>query len=85
MLVWPMGLFAGVDQTGPEMDQGVLVGWLNKTIWFPAILATDVMSWDSIDDKSAIGSVGVGDLPVKGRVPDRLRRTPGRLPSRPIP
>lgn len=59
-----LGLFTVVDATGPEMDQGSLMRWLNETMWFPAVWATDVISWESIDESSAIGSVRVGDLSV---------------------
>lgn len=57
-----LGLFTVVDATGPEMDQGTLMRWLNETMWFPAVWATDVISWESIDESSATGSVRVGDL-----------------------
>ena len=46
-----------VDATGPEMDQGTLMRWLNETMWFPQAWATDLISWKAIDDTSAIGSL----------------------------
>lgn len=55
------GLFTVVDAAGPEMDQGTLMRWLNETMWFPAVWATTVVSWEPIDEHSAIGSVSVGD------------------------
>jgi hypothetical protein len=60
-----LGLFNVVDATGPEMDQGALMRWLNETMWFPAVWATDAISWEPIDQTSAIGSVRVGDLRVR--------------------
>ena len=59
-----LGLANVVDATGLEMDQGVVVRWLNETMWFPAVWATDVISWEPIDETSALGSVRVGDLTV---------------------
>jgi hypothetical protein len=61
-----LGLFTVVDEAGPEMDQGALMRWLNETMWFPAVWATDVISWESIHESSAIGSVRGGDLSVRG-------------------
>jgi hypothetical protein len=60
-----LGLFDVVDATGPEMDQGVVMRWLNETMWFPAVWATDVIAWEPIDGTSALGSVRVGDLMVQ--------------------
>jgi hypothetical protein len=60
-----LGLFNVVDATGPEMDQGVVMRWLNETMWFPAVWATDVISWEPIDETSAIGSVRVGGLTAR--------------------
>ena len=59
-----LGTFTVVDETGPEMDQGALVRWLNESMWFPAVWATDTISWEPIDDTSALGSISVGDLSV---------------------
>ena len=64
MRVRLLGLMTVVDETGPEIDQGSLVRWLNETMWFPAVWATDVISWEAIDDRCARGRVQVGDLAV---------------------
>jgi Family of unknown function (DUF6544) len=58
------GLIPLVDASGPEMDQGALLRWLNETMWFPQAWATDVISWSPIDERSAIGSVSAGGLTV---------------------
>jgi hypothetical protein len=60
-----VGLFTVVDEAGPEMDQGALMRWLNETMWFPSVWATDVVSWESIDEHSAIGSVSFGGLSAR--------------------
>jgi len=49
-----------VDESGPEMDQGSLMRWLNETMWFPHVWATPLISWTSIDGNSARGSVTAG-------------------------
>jgi hypothetical protein len=58
-------LFTVVDETGPEMNQGAVMRWLNETMWFPHVWTTDIISWTPVDDRSAIGSVTVGDLTVE--------------------
>ncbi len=58
------GVKTVVDETGSEMDQGALMRWLNETVWFPQVWATDLISWEPIDDTSAMGSVTVGGLTV---------------------
>jgi hypothetical protein len=60
-----LGLFDLVDLNGPEIDQGSLVRWLNETMWFPAVWATDLITWEPVGAMSAIGSVAVGDLSVQ--------------------
>lgn len=66
MQVRLLGLMNIVDAAGPELDQGALLRWLNETMWFPAVWATDVISWESVDSKTAVGSVTAGDLSVSG-------------------
>jgi hypothetical protein len=62
MHVRVLRLFTVVDETGPEMDQGSLMRWLNETMWFPHVWATDTISWTAVDDSTAVGAVQVGDL-----------------------
>lgn len=61
-----LGVFTVVDETGPEMDQGALMRWLNETMWFPHVWVTDAISWTPVDDSSAVGELSVGDQTVKG-------------------
>ena len=60
-----LNLITVVDATGTEMDQGALMRWLNETMWFPQVWATDVISWQPVDDVSAIGRVSAGDATVE--------------------
>ena len=60
-----LNLFTVVNAAGPEMDQGSLLRWLNETMWFPHVWATDVISWQAVDDASAVGAVSVGDQSVE--------------------
>jgi Family of unknown function (DUF6544) len=65
MHVRVLGLVPVVDATGPEMDQGSLMRWLNETMWFPQAWATDVISWQPLDENSAIGSLSAGGHEVE--------------------
>lgn len=60
-----LGLKDIVDATGPDMDQGSVMRWFNETMWFPAVWATDLISWQPIDDNTALGSLTVGDQTVE--------------------
>ncbi|MDH3684175.1 MAG: hypothetical protein OEV40_30005, partial [Acidimicrobiia bacterium] len=57
-----LGVFTVVDEVGPEMDQGAVMRWLNETMWFPHVWATDTISWTPVDDTSAVGEMSVGPL-----------------------
>ena len=62
MRVKLIGLLTVVDASGDEMDQGSLMRWLNETMWFPAVWATEAIAWEPVNDNAAIGTVAVGDL-----------------------
>jgi hypothetical protein len=62
MNVRALRLFTVVDEVGPQMDQGSVMRWLNETMWFPHVWATDLITWKPVDDLTAVGSVRVGDL-----------------------
>jgi hypothetical protein len=62
MRVKLFGVFTVVDVSGDEMDQGSLMRWLNESMWFPAVWATEVISWEPVNDNVAIGTVAVDDL-----------------------
>lgn len=48
-----MSLIPVVNATGPEMDQGTLLRYLNETMWFPAGAVSPYITWESVDDNSA--------------------------------
>ncbi|HKJ66399.1 MAG TPA: DUF6544 family protein [bacterium] len=53
MLIKLLSIVPVVDATGPEMDQGTLVRFLNEMMWFPSAALNDYMRWEAIDDTSA--------------------------------
>jgi len=66
MKVKLLGLATIVDESGPEMDQGARMRWLNETMWFPSVWASDVMVWKPIDEGSAVGSMRIGGEETAG-------------------
>ena len=65
MRVKLFGVATVVDASGDEMDQGSLMRWLNETMWFPAVWATEAISWEPVNDNAAIGTVAVGGLTAR--------------------
>lgn len=55
-----------MDETGPEMDQGALMRWLNETMWFPAVWATEVIKWEEVDDQTALARVAAAGTEASG-------------------
>lgn len=41
------------DATGPEMDQGTLLRYLNEIMWFPTAYLSKYIVWEAIDNNSA--------------------------------
>ena len=66
MRVRLLRLFGVVDEAGPEMDQGAWSRWLNETMWFPQVWATDLVAWEAIDERSALASVDAAGTRVAG-------------------
>ncbi|MFW6269127.1 MAG: DUF6544 family protein [Bacillota bacterium] len=53
MLIKLMSLIKVADATGPEMDQGTLLRYLNEIMWFPSAALNDYIEWEEVDDRSA--------------------------------
>ena len=53
MLVKLCSLFKVVDASGPEMNQGTLVRYLNEAMWFPSAYLEDYIQWEALDGNSA--------------------------------
>lgn len=48
-----LGLIPVAQASGPAMDQGALLRYLNEIMWFPAAALSPFITWGSIDDHSA--------------------------------
>jgi hypothetical protein len=47
------GLFTVFDVRGEEMDQGVMLRYLNEIIWFPSAFLGQNITWQAVDDGAA--------------------------------
>ena len=53
MLIKLFSLFKIADASGPEMDQGTLLRYLNEAMWFPSVYLNDYVQWEPLDSGSA--------------------------------
>ncbi len=53
MLIKVLSLFKIADATGPEINQGTLLRFLNEIMWFPSAALSDYIQWKAIDANSA--------------------------------
>jgi hypothetical protein len=64
MLITVGGLLTIADMTGPEMDQGSLMRYLNEAMWFPSAFLDEAVTWQPVDDTSARVTLTDGDHSV---------------------
>lgn len=48
-----LGLIPVAKDSGPDMDQGGLLRYLNEIMWFPAVAVSPYITWEAIDANSA--------------------------------
>ena len=53
MLVKLNGLITIADVTGPEMDQSSAARWLMEGLWFPSMLASNLVQWEPLSANHA--------------------------------
>ncbi|OEH85069.1 hypothetical protein BHU72_05515 [Desulfuribacillus stibiiarsenatis] len=57
MLIKVLSLFTVADGKGAEVDQGSLVRYLAEMVWFPTMALSDLITWETVDDRSAKASM----------------------------
>jgi hypothetical protein len=57
-----LGLIPVATASGPAMDQGALLRYLNETMWFPAAALSPYITWDAIDATSARATISDGGV-----------------------
>jgi hypothetical protein len=86
-----LGLFTVARDSGPAMNHGGLLRYLNELMWFPAGAISPYITWDAIDETSARATMSYGGVSApatfvfdaQGRlttmVADRFDRDDGRV------
>jgi Family of unknown function (DUF6544) len=64
--MFPLALFKIVDASGPKIDQGTALRYLQETVWFPSAALSPVIQWTSIDEFSAQATLTLETLAVTG-------------------
>ncbi len=59
-------LFSVVDASGPSIDQGGMIRYLNELMWLPMGYLHPSVSWGYADERSAEVSVTINDMTVSG-------------------
>lgn len=57
MLIKLLSVFPVVNASGPALDQGTLLRYLNEMMWFPSAALSRYIRWEAIDDSSARASM----------------------------
>ena len=45
------------NDSGPELNQGAMLRFLNETMWFPAAILSPYITWEGRDDHSAVATM----------------------------
>lgn len=66
MWIRPLGLVTLGRSAGPEIDQGTMLRYLAEMAWFPtALLPSERLQWEAIDEWSARAIFTLGDQSVE--------------------
>lgn len=55
-----------VDASGPEIDQGAALRYLQEIVWFPAASLSPAIVWQSMDENSAQATLTLNTISVTG-------------------
>jgi hypothetical protein len=59
-----LGVVPVANASGPELNQGALLRYLNETMWFPAAALSPSISWEAVDATSARATITDSGLSV---------------------
>ena len=57
-----LGLVPLVEESGPDLDRGALLRYLNEIMWFPAAALSPYINWEPIDATSAQATMTWGGV-----------------------
>jgi len=66
MQMKPFALFEVVDASGPALDQGSALRYLQEIVWFPFAALAENISWEPVGEDSARATMTFGLLTVSG-------------------
>lgn len=68
MLGKVLGLFTVVDGQSAEIDQGIIVRYLQEMMWFPSAYLGENIVWQAVDDHAAEVTLTDSGMSVSGRM-----------------
>ena len=57
------------DATGPKVDQGALLRYLNETMWFPAAALSPYITWQDKNANSATATMSYESVTAAATLP----------------
>jgi len=66
MLIKLNALFTIVNETGPKISEGSMQRFLGEMVWFPTLALSENVSWQSVDDTTAIATMSFKEKQVSG-------------------
>ena len=63
-----LGIVPVAKDSGPDMNRGALLRYLNEIMWFPAAALSPYITWDAIDSASARATMTYGGLSARAEV-----------------
>ncbi|TPV32458.1 hypothetical protein FJ651_12920 [Paucihalobacter ruber] len=66
MLIKLNALFNIVNETGPKISEGSMQRYLGEMVWFPTLALSDYVSWQSVNDSTAIATLNYMEKHVSG-------------------
>ena len=66
MVMKPLALFSVVDASGPTLDQGTALRYLQEIVWFPFAALSPAIDWQPIDNRSARATLTLETISVSG-------------------
>jgi hypothetical protein len=66
MLIKLNALFNIVNETGPKISEGSMQRYLGELVWFPTLALNEHISWQAVNDTTAIATLNYGGNKVSG-------------------
>lgn len=67
MLIKLLSLFTIADAYGKELDEGIMLRYLDEIVWFPSAALSEYILWEPVDDNSAQATLSYAGHSVSAR------------------